>query len=202
MQFSGAALPDAYQCWVLPCLCPSLVLQSPLLPMDFTSSWCERTCCGLVSLPALSNHVKKPNKLSTFQNLPTKNQKTPLHRHLSNHVGFVGTFLTAITETLDSAPEQQNLLSLAPRSNQTSVYFIAPINFLLTVLEVCEEERREREKKKKKTVQECRLGKVPAINGVAATSGYLKIHQCQVPGGFCCLWQLVIIIGRLLQCTS
>lgn len=60
-------------------------------------------------------------------------------------------------------------------------------------------EKRKREKKK--AVQECRLGKVPMINGVAVTSGYLKIRQCQLPGGFCCLWQLVIIIGRLLLCT-
>lgn len=148
-------------------------------------------------LPALSTPLKKPNK-QTFH-LPKKHPQTALHLHLSIHIRFVGTFLTAITETLESTPEQQKLLSLAPRSNQMGVYFIAPINFLLTVLEVCKEGRRE---EKKKAVQECRLGKVPTINGVAATSGYLKIRRCQVPGGFCCLWQLVIIIGRLLLCIS
>lgn len=44
------------------------------------------------------------------------------------------------------------------------------MNFLLTVLEVCEEEEEEG-KRKEKAVQECRLGKVPTINGVAVTSG-------------------------------
>lgn len=60
---------------------------------------------------------------------------------------------------------------MAPRSNQIAVYFIALINFLLTVLEVCEVEEEEVGKRKEKAVQECRLGKVPTINGVAVTSG-------------------------------
>lgn len=138
-------MPVAYQCWVL--------------PMSISGASKSITFCGFhcvilfflmfegtlwSGLPVLSTHLKNPtNKLSTFQ----KNQKTPLHLHLSNHTGFVGTFLTAIAETLDSAPEEQKLLSLAPRSNQIGVYFIASINFLLTVLEVCKEERREREEK-------------------------------------------------------
>lgn len=152
MHFSGAAVPVAYQCWVLPCLCPSPVLQSPLLPMDFTvyssSSWGSRAHCGLIFLPALSTPLKKPNK-QTFH-LPKKTPKNKEHPSISIHLIILGLwarFLTAIAETLESAPEQQKLLSLAPRSNQIGVYFIALINFLLTVLEVCEEERREREEK-------------------------------------------------------
>lgn len=96
-------------------------------------------------LPALSTPLKKPNK-QTFH-LPKKHPQTALHLHLSIRIGFVATFLTAITETLECTPEQEKLLSLAPRSNQVGVYFIAPINFLLTVLEVCKEERNGREEK-------------------------------------------------------
>lgn len=61
-------------------------------------------------LPALSTPLKKPNNQIFHlpkKTQPPQNQKTPLHLHLSNHVWFVGMFLTAITETLESAPEQQ-----------------------------------------------------------------------------------------------
>lgn len=123
-----------YFLWILQC--------TPLLP------GVPRAHCGLIFLPALSTPLKKPNK-QTFH-LPKKTPKNKEHLSISIYLIILSLwarFLTAIAETLESAPEQQKLLSLAPRSNQIGVYFIALINFLLTVLEVCEEERREREEK-------------------------------------------------------
>lgn len=148
MQFSGAAVPVAYQCWVLPCVhlwcfkvhCLLWIsLCNPLLPcvQGHTVVWS----------PSPFHSLKKPNKLKKTPSPPKKTERNTSHLNLSNHTGFVGMFLTAITETLESAPERQKLLSLAPRSNQIGVYFIASINFLWTVLEVCEEERRRREEK-------------------------------------------------------
>lgn len=94
-------------------------------------------------LPGLSTPLKtkQTNFPSSKKTLP--NTSPPPFIYMR----FVGTFLTAITETLESTPEQKKLLSLAPRSNQMAVYFIAPINFLLTVFEVCKEERKGREEK-------------------------------------------------------
>lgn len=200
LQFSGAAVTVVYQCWMLPCLFPPLVLQSPLLPMDFTvlppSSWGSRAHCWLGSLPALCAPLKKnPNK--------QRPHKTPQKLYIS-------IFLILLVLWSRFCQQLQKLPSLHLNSRNSPLFgsqiksncclFHCPDKFFINCVRSLW--GRERRKRKKKAVEECRLGKVPTINGVAVTSGYLKIHRCQLPGGFCCLWQLVIVIGRLLLCTS
>lgn len=149
------------------------------------ASWCSRVHCWLVCLPALSTPLKNHQTETKTEIKPLQNQgkKNLLHLNFSNPVGFVGTFLPALAETPESAPEQQKLFGSQIKSN--CCLFHCPDKFFINCVRSLRV--RGRGKKKQKAVQECGLGKVPTINGVAVTSGYLKICHCQLPGGFCCL---------------
>lgn len=154
----------------------------------------------LTSVPASPFQSLQTNK-------PTNQPTTPLKK---TQTRYISIFLILLVLWARSCQQLQKLPSLHLNSRNSSLFgsqiksncclFHCPDKFFINCVRSLW--GRERGERKKKAVQECGLGKVPMINGVAVTSRYLKIHRCQLPGGFCCLWQLVIVIGRLLLCTS